>query len=144
MKYLVSCTPDGLITFISEGYGGRCSDFTIVEDSGFLDKLSPGALVMADRGFKNISFLLEQRGCSLVRPPSVFASRVSTKEEVKQSKRIAALRIHVERVIGRLRDFSMLMPHACVDIHLVPLLDYAIIIACGIVNFQDHLIKKQL
>lgn len=144
IKYLVSCLPDGLITYISEGYGGRSSDFTIVEDSGYLNKLSPGALVMADRGFKNISFLLEQRGCSLIRPPSVSASRVSTKEEVKQSKRIAALRIHVERVIGRLRDFSMLMPHACIDIHLVPLLDYAIIIACGIVNLQDHLLKKQL
>lgn len=144
IKYLVACTPDGLITYISEGYGGRSSDLTIVQDSEYLSNLSPGALVMADRGFKNISGSLEQRGCSLVRPPSVSASKVSTKVEVKQSKRIAALRIHVERVIGRLRDFSMLTPHACIDIHLVPFLDYVIIIACGIINIQDHLIKQQL
>ncbi|GBN43767.1 hypothetical protein AVEN_113168-1 [Araneus ventricosus] len=144
IKYLLSCTPDGLVSFVSEGYGGRRTDCTIVEDSGFLNKLSPGALVMADRGFKNVSVLLEQRGCSLVRPPSVSSSTRSTKSEVRQSKQIAALRIHVERVIGRLRDFTMLSPHACVDNHFIPVLDLAVIVSCGIINMQDHLIKKQI
>lgn len=144
IKYLVSCTPDGLVSFVSEGYGGRASDCTIVQDSGFLTKLNPGALVMADRGFKNVSVLLEQRGCSLVRPPSVSSKIKSSKTEVRQSKQIAALRIHVERVIGRLRDFTMLGPHACIDNHLIPVLDFAMIAACGIINMQNHLLKKQI
>lgn len=140
-KYLISCTPDGLITYISEGYGGRASDVAIVEDCGFLEKLPPSVAVMADRGFKSISHLLIKKNCTLIRPPSVSKTIASSKEEVNQSKRIAALRIHVERVIGRLREFNMLLPHSRIDNHLIPLLDHVIITACGIINMQDFLIK---
>lgn len=144
IKYLISCTPDGLVNYISGGYGGRSTDFNITEDCGFLDRLSPGMQIMADRGFKNLASLLQQKGCELIRPPSVSSKVQSTKQEVKESKRIAALRIHVERVIGRLREFGMLEPHACLDNHLVPYSDYIIIIACGIINLQDHIIKQQI
>ncbi|KAF9810427.1 hypothetical protein SFRURICE_019025 [Spodoptera frugiperda] len=133
---------NGLINFISDGYGGRATDVMIVQDCGYLDCLPPKKAVMADRGFKDLSHLLGARDCTLVRPPSVSQSNPSTKDEVKQSKRIAALRIHVERVINRLREFHMLLPHACVDYNLIPVIDDAITLACGLVNIQDVLIKK--
>ena len=141
LKYLISCTPDGLVNFVSDGFGGRASDVIMVEHSGYLDKLVQNTCVMADRGFKNISRLLQQKNCTLVRPPSVSCDARSTKVEVKEAKRIAALRIHVERVIRRLREFNMLAQHACIDRQLISILDYAVIIACGIINMQDHLIK---
>ncbi|GBN71852.1 hypothetical protein AVEN_224915-1 [Araneus ventricosus] len=144
LKFLLSCTPDGLVSFISEGYGGRTSDIMIVEHSGYLEKLVSGTSVMADRGFKHISSLLMQKGSELVRPPSVSSASISSKADVKLSKRIASLRIHVERVIGRLREFRMLAPHSCLDNHLIRYLDYIIIIACGLINMQEHLIKKQV
>ncbi|KAB0802958.1 hypothetical protein PPYR_05144 [Photinus pyralis] len=53
VKYLVSSTSDGIVNFISNGFGGRTSDAVIVEESRFLDKLVPGCHVMADRGFKH-------------------------------------------------------------------------------------------
>lgn len=99
---------------------------------------------MADRGFKNVSRLLEEIGATLVRPPSVSASERSSALDVKLTRRIAGLRIHVEKVIGRLRDFQMLLPHACIDIHLVSALDDVIVIACGVINLQDHLIAGQI
>lgn len=34
--------PDGLISFVSIGYGGRTSDKTIVEESGFLEIVENG------------------------------------------------------------------------------------------------------
>ncbi|KAF9410765.1 hypothetical protein HW555_010247 [Spodoptera exigua] len=142
LKYLISCTPDGLINFISDGYGGRATDVMIVQDSSYLQALPPNKAVMADRGFKDLSCLLEAKRCTLIRPPSVSKSTPSTKNEVKLSKRIAALRIHVERVINRLREFHMLLPHACVDYNLIPIIDDVIIVACGLVNMQDVLIKK--
>ncbi|GBM34928.1 hypothetical protein AVEN_41471-1 [Araneus ventricosus] len=70
LKYLVSCTPDGLVNFISEGFWGRASDVLIVENSGFLNNLVTGNTVMADRGFISISYLLQQKNCNLVRTPS--------------------------------------------------------------------------
>ena len=51
-KYLIGVTPQETVSFISKGYGGRCSDKFLVEDSGFLNNLLHGDLGMADRGFK--------------------------------------------------------------------------------------------
>ncbi|XP_022900416.1 uncharacterized protein [Onthophagus taurus] len=141
LKYLISSTPNGLVNFISNGFGGRTTDKEIVEMSNYLQALPYNCGVMADRGFKHIDELLVQKKCLLIRPPSVSAGKKSTREEVLESKRIAALRIHIERVIRRLREFSILSPHACVKSKLVQWLDYIIIIACGIINLQGSLIK---
>lgn len=53
-KFLIGIAPQGVVTFISEGWGGRCSDKHITEHCGILDNLRPGDVVLADRGF-NIS-----------------------------------------------------------------------------------------
>lgn len=61
MKYLIGCTPDGLISYVSRGFGGRTTDKMIVEESGFLNVLENNAHVMADRGFKHIDELLMKK-----------------------------------------------------------------------------------
>ncbi|KAI5636787.1 DDE superfamily endonuclease domain-containing protein [Phthorimaea operculella] len=142
LKYLISITPDGFINFISEGYGGRASDSIIFEDCGILQALPKGAAVLADRGFKNVGYLLQKHGHSLIRPPSVSAQVIPTKREIMETKKIAAIRIHVERAIGRLRTFGFLLPHACVDCEQIDLLDYIVITACGIVNLQSPLFSQ--
>ncbi|XP_071390884.1 growth hormone secretagogue receptor type 1-like [Centroberyx affinis] len=50
-KYLIAITPQGVISFVSKGWGGRTSDKHITENCGFIKKLSPGDVVLADRGF---------------------------------------------------------------------------------------------
>jgi len=62
-KYLISITPDGLINFISKGFGGRIADDDLTVSSGFIAQLKKGALVMADRGFKNIFSALKTAYC---------------------------------------------------------------------------------
>lgn len=142
IKYLISSTPDGIINYISPGYGGRISDVCLVENCTFLDTLEPGASILADRGFKHIEQLFLQKGFSLVRPPSVSSKSNLTKVEARKTKEIASLRIHIERTIRRLREFSMLKPHAVVNSNLIKFLDDCIIIACALVNLQDSLIKN--
>ncbi|KAL0811979.1 hypothetical protein ABMA28_009377 [Loxostege sticticalis] len=122
---------------------GRATDVMIVQDCGYLECLPPNQAVMADRGFKDLSCSLEAKRCTLIRPPSVSKSSPSTRDgQVKLSKQIAALRIHIERVISRLREFHMLLPHACLDHNLIPVIDDVIIIACGLINMQGMVIKK--
>ncbi|KAK4877440.1 hypothetical protein RN001_009946 [Aquatica leii] len=143
IKYLISITPDGLINFISEGYGGRATDTLIFEDCGILQALPQRAAVLTDRGFKNIAHVLQQHGHTLIRPPSVSAQVQPTKKEVLETKKIAALRINVERAIGRLRSFGFMLPHACVDLKQVDLLDSVVITACGMVYLQSCLFNLE-
>ncbi|GBO98519.1 hypothetical protein EVAR_111_1 [Eumeta japonica] len=123
------------------GYGGRITDTCLVEQCDFIMCLQPGMYVMADRGFKHVEQYLRKEGVQLVRPPNVTTGAKLSKSEVRETKQIASLRIHVERVIRRLREFNMLKPHACVNHNLVKVLDDVITIACGLVNIQDSLIK---
>ena len=51
VKHLIGITPQGIIAFISKGWGGRASDVYITEHCGLLKNLLPGDVVLADRGF---------------------------------------------------------------------------------------------
>lgn len=141
-KFLISSTPGGLINFISIAYGGRITDKQLFENSGYLDIVPIGSQVLADRGFKHVAALLTHRSCELIRPPSVSEGQKLSKPEVKKNREIAALRVHIERVIRRLREFKMLAPHACLHHSFWPLLDNIVVIACSIVNVQGPLSKK--
>ncbi|KAF9822680.1 hypothetical protein SFRURICE_012459 [Spodoptera frugiperda] len=131
IKYLISCTPNGLVNYISPGFGGRTTDTCVVESCDFVKSLKSGMVVMADRGFKHVD----------IRPPSVETGVKMSKSQAKLTKQIASLRIHVERVIRRLREFYMLKPHACVNLKHVKILDDIVIIACALINLQDSLVK---
>ncbi|XP_071649786.1 uncharacterized protein [Temnothorax longispinosus] len=142
IKYLISCGPDGFINFISTGYGGRISDVLLFEKCGILDQLPEKCAVMADRGFKNIKSLLAEKHCELIKPPSVSSTHKPTKSEVLETKRIASLRIHVERVIGRLREFDFLKPHAVINHSMLSYTDDIIVIASALINLHSPIIKK--
>jgi hypothetical protein len=51
VKVLVSISPGGLVTHVSQAYGGSTSDRQIVERSGLLAMCDPGDEVMGDKGF---------------------------------------------------------------------------------------------
>ncbi|XP_044583956.1 uncharacterized protein LOC123264629 [Cotesia glomerata] len=142
VKYLVSCIPDGIVNFISPGYGGRASDAEIVSNSGYLDYLKPGAAVLAGRGFKHIENLVVAKKCTLIRPPTVSSNKQPTHDEVIATKRIASLRIHIERLIRRIREFHICEPHSCVNVKLIPQMDNIITIVAALTNLQGPLIKK--
>ena len=51
IKFLIGITPQGSVAYISKGWGGRVSDVHLTENCGLLQKLSPGDMILADRGF---------------------------------------------------------------------------------------------
>lgn len=52
IKFMTGVSPGGLITFISEPYGGRASEKVIFEQSGLINKLEKGKdAIMVDKGF---------------------------------------------------------------------------------------------
>ncbi|XP_066932168.1 uncharacterized protein [Clytia hemisphaerica] len=124
---LIGITPQGTVSFISEPWGGRVSDVYLTENSGLLSKLEPGDVsfiseprkltensglisklepgdvVLADRGFT----LQESAAlycAEIVIPAFTKGKSQLSMKEVDTSRSISRVRIHVERVIGLLRN----------------------------------------
>ena len=102
-KYLISITPQGIISYISNGWGGRVSDKYIVENSGYLQHLLPGDVVLADRGF-DVADSLALHGATLDIPAFTRGRDQLSPEEVEATRKLAHVRIHVERIIGAVRQ----------------------------------------
>ena len=79
------------------------SDRFLTQKCGILQLLEPGDLVLADRGF-NIEDDLKFFGATLEIPAFTRSKRQLSLEEVERSKRLSHVRIHVERVIGLLKQ----------------------------------------
>ena len=108
MKVLVGITPSGVFSFISELFPGSTSDQEIVKQSNFLNILSPGDSVMADKGF-NIRDELASIGAILEEPSFLKSNTQFTEAEINYNKAIASLHIHVEREMER-QEFLLQWP----------------------------------
>ena len=104
-KYLISITPQGIISYISNGWGGRVSDKYIVENSGYLQHLLPGDVVLADRGF-DVADSLALHGATLDIPAFTRVRDQLSPEDIEATHKLANVRIHmhVERIIGAVRQ----------------------------------------
>ena len=73
---------------------------------------------------------------------SVKADEKCAASDVRRSKQIASCRIHVERVIERIREFRMLDMHSVVDNKYRYILSDIMIIVCGLINMQTRVIEQ--
>lgn len=97
-KALIGISPDGDITFVSSLYPGSISDKQLTRRCGIIDLLEPGDSVMADCGF-DIEEDLILKGVHLNIPPFLRGKQQFSEKELIGTRRIASLRIHVERAI---------------------------------------------
>jgi hypothetical protein len=107
VKVLIGVSPSGAVIFLSKCWGGRVSDRKITVESGLLDKLNPQDIVLADRGF-TVKEDVEMVGAKLKIPAFTRGKKQLSAREVEESRLLARVRIHVERVIGRCRDYKIL------------------------------------
>ena len=137
-KYLVGIAPHGHIMFISRSFGGRASDKFIVEKSGFLNYLLPEDEIMADRGF-TIDDLLFPRRVKLNIPAFTKCKPQLSNEDLTTTRRIARVRIHVERAIRRLKCFKILS--GTVPVASLKSFDDILMICAALVNLRGDLIR---
>ena len=73
--------------------------------SGFIEKLPKNTIsIMADRGFT----VRDEVGAELNIPPFLAGRKQLAAEDVQDTRKIASVRIHVERAIGRMKHFAIL------------------------------------
>ncbi|XP_061178177.1 uncharacterized protein LOC133186841 [Saccostrea echinata] len=137
VKFLVGISPSGVITFVSDAWPGKTSDRQLTEECGLLQLLEPSDSVMADKGF-TIADLLEKRQCSLNIPPFRGTSNQFSTDEVFKTQEIAQLRIHVERSIGRVKNFHVL--EGVIPLTMVHFITKIFQVCCWLTNLDYPLV----
>ena len=148
VKVLIGITPQGSISFVSKAWGGRASDKFVTENSGFLTNLLPGDLVLADRGF-TVHESVWYYQASLNIPAFTKGKSQLDPIDVEKTRKIANVRIHVERVIGVLRQKYTILQSTLPTDYLTcrkkeeketPLIDRIIKVCSALVNLCPPII----
>ena len=138
-KFLVACTPNGAISYISPVFVGSISDVELTRESGFLKTIDdkPGISIMADRGF-TIRDMLNDIGVKLNMPPFLEGRAQLPAREIQEGRKIASLRIHVEQAIGRMKYFDILK--GTVPISMARQINQIVCVCGFLTNFQPALV----
>ena len=91
---------------------------------------------MADRGF-TIKDQLQEIGVELNIPPFLDGRQQLPSEQVQRGRQIASVRIHVERAIGRIKNFAILNGMFPLSMARVA---NQVVCVCAYSNFQPALI----
>lgn len=137
MKALLGITPSGVVCFVSELFPGSTSDLEITMQSGFLGKLKRGDEVMADKGF-NCQDELASVGVVLVKPNFLKDKKQFSTKETEHNKTIASLRVHVERLMERIKNWHIF--YRKIPISMSPVASDILIVVAALSNFLPPLI----
>ena len=92
--------------------------------------------MMADKGFL-INDLLSPISVGLVIPPFLRQKGQFTREEVTSTQKIARLRIHVERAIGRIKQYHIF--DGVIPLTLLGTINQLWYVCAMLTNFQGPL-----
>ncbi|KAL7875143.1 hypothetical protein SRHO_G00061130 [Serrasalmus rhombeus] len=148
VKYLIGFTPAGAVSFVSKGFGGSCSDKHVAENSGLLDKLLPGDLVLADHGF-DIEDSVGMMCAEVKDHAFTKGQRQLDVKDVEETHRIAHLRVRLERLMGSIRDkyavLNKTVPNSLLrpcEGEEVTLLDKVVTVCCALANIFPSVVVK--
>ena len=103
VQFLIGISPQGAITFVCKGWGGMVSDKYIIENCGLLHHILPGDQILVDRGF-NVQESVGLYCAEIKVPPFTRGKKQLSRIEVDRARQLSHVRIHVERVVGLLRN----------------------------------------
>ena len=109
-----------------------------VTHSRFLDYIDPRDRVLADRGFPVCEELLVKQ-VELGLPPARKGFSQTTSYKVEQTKKVANVRIHVERVIHRLKHFRYLSQ--VIPINMLKHANNILAVCAAITNIHIPIVK---
>ena len=117
--------------------GRQCVQQVQTAKSGFLDLVSAGDEVMADRGFIIRDYLLERKAKMFI-PPFTRKYRWGkgkrlNASEIQRTRHIAKLRINLERAIQRLKADKLMS--GILPINLTPIASQILVVADFLMQF---------
>ncbi|KAJ8669402.1 hypothetical protein QAD02_000661 [Eretmocerus hayati] len=141
-RALVGITPGGFISFISPLAGGRKMDCQITVESGLLNLLETGDVVLADKGFPNIQSKINEEGKQVMIVLPFFSEKNNaiSKEETGNTYSVTKVRIHVERIMQRIRTYRIMDK---IPVHLFKSADKISLMICILVNLQPPIFDEE-
>ena len=146
VKFLIAITPQGVISFVSKGWGGRVSDKHLTENCGILNFLQPGDVILADRGFT----VQDSVGlcCAEVKmPPFTRGKKQLSRSAIDTARQLSRVRIHVERVIGVVRQkYAILESKLAINMIMcdketkTSVIDKIVVVCSALCNFCDSVV----
>lgn len=106
-KVLIGIRQSGEVAFVSLCYPGRISDKELTRQCKVFQELWPDAVIMVDKGFL-IDDIAEAEDIHIIRPAMLAKNSQLSSEDQQDTKSIANVRIHVERVIRKAKEMRML------------------------------------
>ena len=119
-----------VLYLVMSTYPGSISDTDITAKTGVLSYVNEGHEVMTDKGF-SIQDLCAIKGVTLKRPKQKQSDQFS-QADIQTNFDIAYTRIHVEKFIGRVRDWRIL--NNIWPMNRIDLLSSTCIMLCHTVN----------
>ena len=109
--------------------------------SGFIQSLPTSCdtemSIMADKGF-TVRDQLRAVGVDLNIPSFVTGGKQLTETEILHTRKIASVRIHVERAIGRIKNFAILK--GTLPITMARLANQIVCVCAWLTSFQPSLV----
>lgn len=142
VKYLIGITPQGSIAYVSKGWGGRVNDKHITDWCGFLENLTPGDVIFADRGFNAGESVWLYNGILKVHAFTKGEKQLDPLDE-ETSKALASQRFHLERVTGvvqlKYKILQSTIPVSFLqhDQFRFTTLDKIVRVACALTNLSE-------
>ncbi len=108
----------------------------MTRQSGILELLEPGDSIMADKGFDIEEYLIPL-GVKLNIPPFLRGKTQFDHSEVVVTRRVASLRIHVERAMERIKNFHIY--DRTLPVTITGIADRMFFVCCFLSNFHPPL-----
>lgn len=135
MKGLIGIAPHGPVTFVSSLYEGSISDKELFRRSGLADLLTDDMAVMVDKGF----LITDCVKCKVYCPPFLKNKSQMPAPSVLQTQKIARVRVHVERVIRRVKENKLF--DSVIPLSIAGSINEIFAVACLLSNYQNkHLV----
>lgn len=133
-KLFISISPIPHINFVSNLYSGSISDKELTKQCGFIEQLNASDVIMADKGF-NVQGLLAPKHA----PPVMTKGKISSKATT-MTRRIATVRVHVERMIRKLKCSELI--RGVIPLTLKPYASSIIRVSACLVNLNPIIINE--
>ncbi len=129
--------PHGALTFVSTLFEGSMSDREVFRQSGITSLLTPDMAIMVDKGF-----LVDDLVPGTVHHPAFLSMWTQMSEEdVLKTQSIARLRVHVERIIRRVKENKLF--DTTILLSIAGSINQLFTVACLLSNYQNGpLVKK--